>query len=205
MKRRNAIQALLGFPALAAAQTAVPAQSKSAAPNNQGPPVQEPAGSDLVKTPVAAADIVGPGTAKFFHPQQFAALHRLASIIAPSAEELPGADEAGVAEFLDFLLSESPQDRVKLYRNGLDRLNNDARQRYQKDFDGVTADQADALLAPLRTPWTYTGPSDPFAQFLQAAKQDVLTATANSRVYIQAVSARRRNAGGVGMYWYPIE
>ena len=36
---------------------------------------------------------------------------------------------------------------------------------------------------PLRAPWTYDAPADPLARFLAAAKQDVRTATVNSREY----------------------
>ena len=134
-----------------------------------------------------------------------ATLRHFAEIVAPSSEETPGAREAGAVEFLDFLIGCSPQDRATLYRDGLDRLDGEARKRYRKSFADVTPEQADELLAPLRDPWTYRGPTDSYAQFLQAAKQDVMTATVNSREWIQAVSARRRSAGGMGLYWFPIE
>lgn len=123
----------------------------------------------------------------------------------PPAHEVPGASGAGAAEFLDFLIGVSPADRVKLYRDGLDRLNAEAQRRYQKPFGEITAEQAAPILAPLQAPWSYRGPADPFARFLLAAKNDLLTATVNAREYIAVASQQRRNAGGVGRYWYPIE
>lgn len=164
-----------------------------------------PPSDDQPKAPVAAPDIAGPGTPRFFTAPQFTALRHLAEIISPATEDTPGARQAGAAEFLDFLIGCSPPDRSTLYRNGLDRLNADAHRQYRKAFAELNMEQADAMLAPLREPWSYTGPADPFAQFLLAAKHDVLTATVNSRQWIQAVSARRRSAGGMGMYWFPIE
>ncbi len=182
----------------AAAALPLPAAAQTL-PANSTPP------DELPKTPVASANIVGPGTPRFFTAQQLSALRRLAEIISPAAEGTPGAGQAGAAEFLDFLISSSPQDRSKLYRSGLDRLNADANGKYHKAFAELSTEQADVILAPLREPWSYAGPSDPFAQFLLAAKQDVLAATVNSREWIQATSARRRSAGGMGLYWFPIE
>ena len=45
------------------------------------------------------------------------------------ADKFIKAGEAKAAEFLDFLLSQSPADRQALYRAGLDRLQADARNR----------------------------------------------------------------------------
>jgi hypothetical protein len=103
----------------------------------------------------------------------------------------PGAIEAGVPRFLDFLLSQSPADRQTLYRQGL------------QAFAKLDASQAKQALAELQRPWTYAGPSDPLARFLRAAKDDILQATINSREW--ASSSRSRTAGGTSYYYFPIE
>jgi hypothetical protein len=113
--------------------------------------------------------------------------------------------EAGAAEFLDFLIGVSPPERGALYKTGLDQLNKEAHQRYNRSFGEITPEQADPILAPLHAAWSYRGPVDAFAKFLLVAKHDLLTATANSREYVAVVSQRRRSGGGVGQYWYPIE
>ena len=192
MKRRHVLQSILAIPAAAALPLPGAAQTV-------------PGPDELPKTPVSAADIAGPGTPRFFAPDQLAALRRLGEIISPTTEEIPGATQAGAAEFLDFLIGNSPASRQTQYRDGLDRLNAEALRQYRKGFAEVTIDQADVILAPLREPWTYNGPSDPFQRFLRAAKQDVLSATMNSREWVQAASVRRRSAGGMGLYWFPIE
>ena len=46
---------------------------------------------------------------------------------------------------------------------------------------------------------------DPLARFLVAAKQDVRTATMNSREWNTAGAAGGRRTGGTGLYWYPID
>lgn len=110
-------------------------------------------------------------------------------------------------EFLDFLISESPAERKKIYQTGLDLLNAQAKKRFDKTFADVDATQAAAILAPLREPWTYDPPSDPLSSFLRTAKRDVRTATLNSREFANAASAAggRRQQGGVGLYWYPLD
>jgi len=140
-----------------------------------------------------------------FNEGQFSALRKLGEIVMPASAAAPGASEARAAEFLDFLIGVSPPARVALYKAGLDRLNAEAQQRYQKSFGEITVEQSAPILAPLLAPWSHRGPSDSFARFLLAAKGDLLTATANSREYIAAVSQRRRGAGGMGQYWYSVE
>jgi hypothetical protein len=117
---------------------------------------------------------------------------------------MPGAAEAEAAEFLDFLIGQSPADRQTLYRDGVARLNREARSRYGKPFAELAAADADSILAPLREPWTYRGPGDPFARFLRAAKDDFRSATLNSRQWAMAASGEGRRATGLNTYWFPI-
>jgi hypothetical protein len=143
----------------------------------------------------------------FFSAQQFAALRRLSDILVPEMNGMPGAIQAGAPEFLDFLIGSSPADRQELYKSGLDALNSKAAKSFSKPFAEVDGSQAVSLLAPLREPWTFEQPSDPLARFLRAAKEDVRTATFNSREWNTAGSSgsARRRGGGLGQYWYTIE
>ena len=161
--------------------------------------------NETPKLEVTVADAAAEGRHAFFSADQFAALERLAEVLMPAAGDTPGANDAGAADFLDFLISVSPAARQAQYRDGLDKLNADARSRYRKIFAELAQGQIDTLLAPLREAWTYAAPNDPFAQFLQAAKTDVMHATMNSRRWSEARAKRSRRASGLGMYWYPIE
>lgn len=58
---------------------------------------------------------------RFFTGTEFETLARLASLIIPS-DETPGAREARVEEWIDFLVSESDEARQRLYREGLARV-----------------------------------------------------------------------------------
>ena len=190
MKRRSILKSMAAAPAAA---VALPAQ--------QAPPPAD----ETPKLAVTVPEDVAAGVRRFFTPEQYAALEKLGEILVPKSETRPGAREARAAEFLDFLLSQSPLERQKLYREGLDRLNGEARKRAGPPFSDLNPQQADAVLAPLREPWTYKGSSDPFARFLRAAKEDIFLATVNSREFAAAASARSRAAAGTGTYWYPIE
>lgn len=198
MKRRRFIQTVAAAPALAipAAAPAALAQPPGAA---QRPQAEAP------KFELATPDAVGETTPRFFNAQQFAALRKLSELLMPAMNDLPGALEAKAPEFLDFLIGASGSERKQLYKNGLDALNTQAQKRFGKAFAETSETQAAEILAPLRQPWTYEPPADPFARFLREAKQDVRTATMNSREYATAGSGGGRRGGGMGQYWYPID
>ena len=196
MKRRRFIQTLAATPAVA-----LPVTSELHA--QQGAPIRPT--EEAPKLEIASLDVGGETVPRFFNAQQFAALRKLSDILLPPLNGMPGALEAGAPEFLDFLISKSPADRQQLYKAGLAALNAQALRQFKKPFADVDSAQASTLLAPLRQPWTYVPPADPFARFLREAKQDVRTATTNSQAYTAAGATGGRRGGGVGQYWYPID
>lgn len=198
MKRRRFIQTLAAAPAVAV--PAAPALLAQPPAGAQTRPAEE-----APKLEMATPDLAAETPPRFFNAQQFAALRKLSGILLPPLNGMPGALEAGAPEFLDFLISVSPADRKQLYKNGLDALNAQAQKRFSKSFADLDETQAAEMLAPLRQPWTYEPPADPFARFLREAKQDVRTATINSREYATAGSSGSRRGGGIGQYWYPID
>ena len=210
MKRRQALRSILSLPAI----TALPALAQQPVDKTKPPSqeaAQEKAPAEMKPAPIeenpklamTAAEAVAPPATRFFTPAQLATLHRLADVIVPSVNGKPAASEAGVSEFLDFLIGQSARDRQTLYRNGLDHLEAEAKRRYSKVFSDVSAEQATELLAPLAQTWSFQGPADPFARFLHEAKDDVLRAAINSREWATS-GAQRRGSGGVGNYWYAL-
>ncbi len=191
MRRRSAIQSILGLPALAALEA--PA---AAAPQQQEG--QQP----LATLPL---DAVADGVPKYFSPPEMAALRRLGDLLVPSMGSRPGATQAKAADFLDFLIAQSPADRQRLYKQGLDRLQSEAQRRHGKWFEALTPQEAEPVLAPLKEPWTYAAPADAFARFLRTAKDDLIAATWNSREFAEAQASRGGRASGMGTYWLPVE
>ncbi|BDC47881.1 hypothetical protein F183_A01970 [Bryobacterales bacterium F-183] len=183
-----------------------PAQQQQQRPQGGQPPqsqqvIQPPPG--VANAPIVHLDTVMPeeaGTAvgpKFFTATQFATLKKLCAILMPAgANGAPGAVDAQVPEFLDFLLSQSPADRQQMYRAGLDGLK------------GLDDSNAAKMLAPLKQTWTYDPPKDPVAKFLRQAKLDVRQATLNSREWAKSPASGgggRRAATGAGLYWNTLD
>ncbi|HEY3740246.1 MAG TPA: gluconate 2-dehydrogenase subunit 3 family protein [Bryobacteraceae bacterium] len=180
MKRRRWIQTVLAAPAAAAAAVVTPDE----AAETQASPRDEFAKLEIAGSPTGNAEPLH----VFFSKSEYAALERLANAILPPLNGKPGALDAQVPAFLDFLLSQSPKPRQILYREGLARIGS-----------GQPIEQ---LLKPLSAPWTYHAPLDPFAKFLREAKQDILEATFNSREWIDARADRR---GGAGTYYLAVD
>lgn len=194
MKRRRFVQALAALPAAPGLVAQQAGSGAGKAPDDELPRL------DRFSVPDAAAEPVP----HFFSAPQFAALRRLSDLVVPKIGDTPGALEARAPEFLDFLISDSPDDRKQLYRDGLDALNAQAAAKFGKPFADLDAAQADGILAALHDRWAYLAPSETLTAFLRAAKADILTATSNSREWIAVVSKRNRNASGTALYWRPI-
>ncbi len=143
--------------------------------------------------PTSAAEAVSMGLPKFFTVPDLEAFAALGDALIPPYDGRPGAREAEAADFLDFLLAQSPTDIQSLYRGGLAtwKLRSKA---------GVPA-----ALKELSEPWSHAGPSTPYAKFLSAAKIAFYQATLNSRQWASAMATRSRAASGIGSYWMPIE
>jgi hypothetical protein len=202
MKRRRFLQTMAAAPAVALPAVPALGQRPPAPAGQTQRPSDEPPKLDFT-----VADAGAEMMPRFFSTQQFAALRRLSDILVPEMSGMPGAIQAGAPEFLDFLIGTSPADRQELYKSGLDALNSKAAKSFSKPFAEVDPSQAASLLAPLREPWTFEQPSDPLARFLRAAKEDVRTATFNSREWNTAGSpgSAARRGGGLGQYWYTVE
>jgi hypothetical protein len=200
MKRRKLLQSMIAAPALVTIPKPVAAQSAAYA--NKDATAGSPDNFKLALTPPDA--VASPGE-HFFTPDQKAALEHLGDILVPRSGDRPGSRESNAPKFLEFLISQSPADRQTLYRSGLDRLNSESARLYHKPFAAISAEQAQPILKPLEAAWTYAGPSDPFAQFLQAAKEDVLRASINSLAYATAMAATTRGSSGLNYYWLPVE
>ncbi len=222
MKRRNFVHSLLVAPVvpavvpeLANGQQAPPpktAPQQQPVPQPNTPARQVPRQPpEVPKLNVVAPDLTAEPAPHYFTHTQFATLRKLAEMLVPPIKNNPGALEAEAPEFLDFLLSVSPGDRQKLYQFGLDRIETQAKEKFQHSFCDLDAKQADQILRPLLVarPWPEDLPSDPLQNFMTQVHEDLRTATMNSRQWAAAAekSGHRFSRGfrGSGYYWYPID
>jgi hypothetical protein len=86
-------------------------------------------------------------TPQFFTADQYAIVERLADLIIPS-DASPGAKEAGVSEFIDFMVANDPGAQYD-FRTGLAWLDAYAEQTAGKRFMQLTPEQQNLLLEPL--------------------------------------------------------
>lgn len=102
----------------------------------------------------------------FFSPQQYEMVEHLAELIIP-ADDTPGAKQAGVAEFIDFMVANrvpvsasrevrSTQDAIQMgneaqnrFVSGLDWMNARSKSEYGQEFMQCAAEQQTNLLAEL--------------------------------------------------------
>jgi hypothetical protein len=99
--------------------------------------------------PPADAAMIPPAQFKpqFFSPEEYALVERLTDLIIPS-DETPGARDAGVAEFVDFMIAHD-HDQQYSFRTGLTWLNSHSERTLDRPFLDLTEAQQVSLLEPL--------------------------------------------------------
>lgn len=226
MDRRDFVKAIVALPVTASAAAAlgqieiVPNDGQVHSPKAPGttpivppkPPIAPPVVEHprfnfrAQRIPSTVADQVASTEAHFFNEQEMATLRKLGDILIPPLEDRPGATEAGAAEFIDFLIGASPQDRRDLYRSGLKRLNADAHRQFKIPFAQVDQEQAGKLIRPWLRTWIRDHPPrEPFVQFINEAHEELRTATQNSYAWTIAATSSGERAPGGGLYWSPID
>jgi gluconate 2-dehydrogenase gamma chain len=86
-------------------------------------------------------------TPQFFTPDEYKTLEQLTDLILPS-DGTPGAREAGVSEFIDFMVAHDPGEQYD-FRFGLGWLDMHAREAHQRPFRDLDATAQTALLETL--------------------------------------------------------
>ena len=89
----------------------------------------------------AAAKQTGtPFKPKFFTPHEYATVRMLVDIIIPKDERSGSATEAGVPEFMDFIMGDEPGRQLAM-RGGLAWLDRECQNRFDKTF--ITSTEAE--------------------------------------------------------------
>jgi len=126
MTRREAMQLLAGVPLLAAGLS----------------PRAVTRAAEAAREALAAP---APFVPQFFTPHEYATARVLGDLIIPRDDRSGSATDAGVPEFIDFILNEN-RDMQTPFRGGLAWLDDEARERFGKDFvDTADADRRKIL------------------------------------------------------------
>jgi gluconate 2-dehydrogenase gamma chain len=106
---------------------------------------------------------------QFFSDHEYALVERLTELIIPS-DGTPGAREAGVAEFVDFMVAHDRSQQYKL-RTGLTWLNAHAERNLGCPFLALTQEQQVALLEPLAYKAKYRAGEEDGREFFRAIRE----------------------------------
>jgi len=90
-------------------------------------------------------------TPRFFTPHEYATVGILVDLIIPRDERSGSATEAGVPEFMDFMMIDNP-GRQTAMRGGLAWIDRECVKRWDKPFADCTAVQQTALLEDIAWP-----------------------------------------------------
>ena len=131
MKRREAVEALA-----AAAMTSLfkwtPAEAAKAATFAR----------EAAKAPYAPS---------FFTPHEWETVRALVDLVIPKDERSGSATDAGVPEFMDFMMGDRPDGQVPM-RGGLAWLDNECFERFTKTFVQATDAERTAVLNDIAWP-----------------------------------------------------
>jgi len=92
-----------------------------------------------------------PFTPKFFTPHEWRTVRVLADHIIPRDERSGSATDAGVPEFMDFIMNDRPSERLAM-RGGLRWLDNGCRDQYNAAFADCTRVQQTSTLDHISAP-----------------------------------------------------
>jgi len=88
-----------------------------------------------------------PNRPVFFKADEFSILDILTEMIIPADEHSPGAHEAGVASYIDWLTAqEIDPDAKTSWTKGLKAVNDLSEELFQKSFSSVSAEQRTEIL-----------------------------------------------------------
>lgn len=132
MKRRDALKALLAAPAVAVAWTDAEAMQ-------------------AVASAQAARAAAAPFVPKFFTAGELSLVRVLADIVIPKDDRSGSATDAGVPEFMDFMMIDQPARQVAM-RGGLAWIDRESLTRFNKTFVAATAAERTQLLDDIAWP-----------------------------------------------------
>jgi hypothetical protein len=88
----------------------------------------------------------GPYVLKYFSAEQAQTVDALAEVIIPADDHSPGAKAARVHEYIDEVVSSSPDAVKKLWADGLAAMDRMARDAYGQEYARTTGAQQSALM-----------------------------------------------------------
>ena len=114
-------------------------------------PVDADRAARLARQALAGATPAIPFAPKFFGPHEWATVRVLVDLIIPRDERSGSATDAGVPEFMDFMMIDRPDAQTAM-RGGLAWIDTECRRRFAKTLVGCTTAERTAILDDIAWP-----------------------------------------------------
>ncbi|HEY4338163.1 MAG TPA: gluconate 2-dehydrogenase subunit 3 family protein [Puia sp.] len=187
MNRRNTIKAL-GLGAISAT-TILEACKNTPAPATAEKPVDTTGRQDF-----EIARDRSLTTQTFFDPHEMAAITLLADIIIPKDEHSGSASDAGVPDFIEFIVKDEPQHQLPM-RGGLRWLDTECLSRFEKDFQDSTPEQRLAVLNDIAYPFTAKPNMQPGVAFFNKIRDLTAIGFFTSKIGIEDLGYKGNTPG----------
>jgi len=135
-------------------------------------------------SPPAQPDAAASYPPRFFKPDEFKTVEVLTEIIIPT-DAAPGAKEAHVGRYIDFVVSAAGEFKPSLqleWTQGLQLLDRLSRDKYQGPFHEISAADQEALLTAMSLPERESSASHPGFGFYSLVKDMTVEGFYTSRV-----------------------
>jgi len=120
----------------------------------------------------------------FFKPDEFKTVESLTEVIIPT-DDTPGAREAQVARYIDFVVSAAAEFEPSLqlqWTQGLQLLDSFSRDKYQRTFGEISTDDKQALMMAISLPEREPGTTHAGFEFYRLVKDMTVEGFYTSRV-----------------------
>jgi len=128
----------------------------------------------------------GPYQPKFFSSEEYATLELLTELIIPSDGSL-GAREAGVSEFIDFMVASDPKIQYR-FRYGLSWIDTHARWLHSKAFRELAVEQQNEILDHLARRDQYRPREEDGRAFFKLVREYTVMGFYTSRVGLEELN-----------------
>ncbi len=123
---------------------------------------------------------------QFFTDHEFETVRQLANIIIPADERSGNAEEAGVPEFIDFMMLDRPSMQTPI-RGGLKWLDNKCLQRFNKNFIDASEEEKTSMLDDIAYPETAPAEMQAGVSFFNRFRDLVASGFWSSKIGIEDI------------------
>ena len=121
---------------------------------------------------------------RFFKPDEFKTVESLTELIIPT-DDKPGAKEAEVARYIDFVVSAAAEFEPSLqlqWTQGFQLLDSLSREKYERTFREMSTDDQEALLMVISLPEREPGKTHEGFEFYRLVKEMTVEGFYTSRL-----------------------